>query len=520
MTAESYPVRVEASLDPRLSRWLWLVKWVLAIPHYLVLCLLWAAFFFLSIAAFFAILFTGRYPRSIFDFNVGVLRWTWRVQYYTYGALGTDRYPPFSLQELPDYPAHLAVEYPARLSRGLVLVKWWLLAIPQYLIVGLFAGGGTWAAWRLGSNDFNWAGGGLIGVLVLIAAIMLAVTGRYPPSLFDFILGLNRWVLRVAAYAALMTDAYPPFRLDIGGSEPGGQFSVPPPGAVSGPGTATGPGTAAGPGTARPATGPLVTGPGEPAHGSRPPVPPPARHGWTAGRVCSVVAGSVLALAATGLLTGAAGLAWAGQTQRQDGYLTSGTTTYTTRGYALTTESFGLHAGRWGWLSSAVGKVRVHIGAPGTAQPVFVGIAPASAATRFLAGTAYTTVTGIGDSTHYTSHLGSGQPAAPQQAGIWAAQVSGTGPQTLTWTPRDGDWMIVVMNRNAAPGLTVQASAGATVPALPWIAAGLLGGGLLLAVAGALLIAQAVRRASAPAPAGPAPAGQGPPAGAESGQAG
>jgi hypothetical protein len=262
MTAESYPVRVEASLDPRLSRWLWLVKWVLAIPHYLVLGLLWVAFFFLSIAAFFAILFTGRYPRSIFDFNVGVLRWTWRVQYYTYGALGTDRYPPFSLQELPDYPAHLAVEYPARLSRGLVLVKWWLLAIPQYIIVGLFAGGGAWAAWRLGSHDFNWAGGGLIGILVLIAAIMLAVTGSYPPSLFDFILGLNRWVLRVAAYASLMTDVYPPFRLDIGGSEPGGQFTVPPPGAGSDPGTAAGPEASW-----------LATGHGEPAHGTGPSVP-------------------------------------------------------------------------------------------------------------------------------------------------------------------------------------------------------------------------------------------------------
>ena len=239
MSSEVYPVRVEASLDPQLSRWLWLVKWFLAIPHYVALVFLWLAFVLLSIAAFFAILFTGRYPRAIFDFNVGVLRWTWRVQYYTYGALGTDRYPPFSLKELPDYPAHLAIDYPERLSRGLVLVKWWLLAIPQYIIVGLFVGGGTWAAWRLGSHDFNWGGGGLIGILVLIAAIVLAVTGRYPQPLFDFILGLNRWVLRVAAYAGLMTDRYPPFRLDMGGAEPGGRFSVPPPGPGTSPGTAT-----------------------------------------------------------------------------------------------------------------------------------------------------------------------------------------------------------------------------------------------------------------------------------------
>ncbi|MEU4659155.1 DUF4389 domain-containing protein [Streptomyces sp. NPDC023723] len=204
------PVRVDAVLDPPLSRWLWLVKWILIVPHYVVLVFLWTAAAVVSVLAFFAILFTERYPRALFDFNLGVLRWSWRVAYYAYGALGTDRYPPFSLGERPDYPARLDIAYPERLSRGLVLVKWWLLAIPHYVVIGFFLGG-----WHLG-----WWDGGLIAVLTLIAAVALAFTEKYPKGLFDLIIGLNRWVLRVAAYVMLMTDAYPPFRLDMGGSEP------------------------------------------------------------------------------------------------------------------------------------------------------------------------------------------------------------------------------------------------------------------------------------------------------------
>ena len=139
MSAATYLARVNARLDQPLSRWLWLVKWILVLPHYVVLVFLWLGFTVLSVVAGAAILVTGRYPRGIFDFDVGVLRWTWRVQYYAIGAFATDQYPPFSLEDDPGYPAQFDVEYPEQLSRGLVLVKWWLLAIPHYLIVALCA---------------------------------------------------------------------------------------------------------------------------------------------------------------------------------------------------------------------------------------------------------------------------------------------------------------------------------------------------------------------------------------------
>jgi hypothetical protein len=215
----TYPLRLTGELSPQLSRWLWLVKWLLAIPHFVVLIFLWIAFVVVSVVAFFAILFTGRYPRRLFDFNVGVLRWTWRVGFYSYSALGTDRYPPFTLKDVPDYPARLEVDYPESLSRGLVLVKWWLLAIPHYLGVGVFAGGAGAAVAGVG-DGWMWGPSGLVGLLVVYAGVALLFTGRYPKSLFDFVMGMNRWVFRVVAYAALMTDVYPPFRLDMGGEEP------------------------------------------------------------------------------------------------------------------------------------------------------------------------------------------------------------------------------------------------------------------------------------------------------------
>ena len=349
MSTSPYPVRVAAELDTGLTRWLWLLKWLLAIPHYVVLCFLWAAFVVLSVVAMVAIVVTGRYPRAIFDFNVGVLRWTWRVTYYAYGALGTDRYPPFTLAERPDYPAHLDIDYPEHLSRGLALVKWWLLAIPHYLVVGFFVGGGLWFGNR--ATEQTWPvvtwGGGLIGLLVLVAAVVLVFTGRYPQNIFDFVLGLNRWVIRVAAYAGLMTDVYPPFRLDLGSDEPGtarwslGTDTPPPDGPVAARSDLGSP-------SATDQAPPPPADPAPPTSTDQAPSGPSTRStpsSWSAGRVIAVVASCCVLLVSVGV--GAAGVALlvANGSLRQDGYLMSGAQTFSSPGYALTTDSVRLERG-------------------------------------------------------------------------------------------------------------------------------------------------------------------------------
>ncbi|MGA8544944.1 MAG: DUF4389 domain-containing protein [Mycobacterium sp.] len=217
---ENYPVRVRGDLDPALSRWQWLVKWLLAIPHYIVLLFLTIVVVVVWVIALFAILFTGKYPRALFDFSVGVMRWRWRVAFYALTALGTDKYPPFSLQSKAEYPADLEVDYPEHLSRGLVLIKWWLLAIPHYLILlAVFAGG--WRAFVMNQNEAVAAYflPPLIAILVVIAMVGLLFTGRYPKGLYDFVIGINRWGIRVRAYSTLLRDEYPPFRLDQGSPE-------------------------------------------------------------------------------------------------------------------------------------------------------------------------------------------------------------------------------------------------------------------------------------------------------------
>jgi hypothetical protein len=475
---ESYPVRVDASLDPALSRGWWLVKWLLLIPHVVVLTFLWLAFTVFSVVAFVAILVVGRYPRPLFDFNVGVLRWTWRVHYYGYGALGTDRYPPFTLADDPDFPAHLEIPYPRTLSRGLVLVKWWLLAIPQYLVLAVFLGGGIWLTtgwWADGSGRHDWwAFGGLIGLLVTVAGVMLLFTGRYPAPLFDFVLGMDRWVLRVAAYVALMTDAYPPFRLDMGGTDPGS------------------------PPSGRPATAPPVPAGAQDATAAE---PRGAGTGWTAGRVVSAVLGALLLLTGTGLVIAGGGLLWADRSQRDDaGYVWAPAVTLSTEEQALTSQAMLLEGNGLDWVvDDLLGDARIEVTPVNPDDRLFVGVGRTADVDAYLLRVGHDTIGPLGQRrdgvpTVAATVVGGPPPMPPGEAEFWVAKAGGTGPQVVDWRPSEGEWTVVVMRTDGGTGLTADARAGATLPGLAWLSAIVLGLGILVAAAGTLFLALAIPR--------------------------
>jgi hypothetical protein len=187
----SDPVIFDVEYPERLSRWMIFVKWLLAIPHFIIVYLLLIVAGVLQFIAFFAILFTKKWPRGLFDFTVQIYRWTGNV--YAYGVLLLrDEYPPFS-GEPAQYPVTLEVEYDENLSRWMIFVKW-LLAIPHYIVLAFL--------------------GLAASVVVLIAFFAILFTGRYPRGMFDFVVGTARWYVRVNAYAHwLMTDRYPPFSL-------------------------------------------------------------------------------------------------------------------------------------------------------------------------------------------------------------------------------------------------------------------------------------------------------------------
>ena len=338
---------------------------------------------------------------------MGVLRWSCRVAYYTYGGLGTDQYPPFSLADRPDYPARLEVDYPQHLSRGLVLVKWWLLALPHYLVLAFFVGGGWYVASGT-ANDSTPAlwGTGLIGLMVVIAAVVLLFTGRYPQSIFDLVLGMNRWVLRVAAYVAPTTHQYPPFRLDMGGADPVAARMALPGGGATQP------------------TVPVPRTSGCSPQPDASPSPTPQDGRWGAGRVITVVMAVLTFLLAGGLLTAGAMAALAGASLRDDqGYLMSRFTTLTAPGAAVASESLRLRSDASATLPRRLlGDAKVEVRAPDGAQ-VFVGLARTRDVTAYLSGVAHSTVvdaTPAGDRMPtYRYHAGGLPTDPPDQVDFW-----------------------------------------------------------------------------------------------------
>ena len=195
-----------------------------------------------------------------------------------------------------------------------------------------------------------------------------------------------------------------------------------------------------------------------------------------------------------GLLGGSGVALWA-QASRHGGYADLGTVSYSVPGYAIASDTIGLHLAA-GTASDLIGTVRIRVTQASGTTPVMVGVAPAGAAARYLAGVDYATVRGAaGHRGTYTEHAGSAPAVPPGQAGIWTAHASGPGTQALTWKVRSGDWVVVAMNADGSRPVSLRVNLAATLPALPWIAR-LLTGGVLFLIGGVLLIVVPVRRAS------------------------
>ncbi|MHB1833953.1 MAG: DUF4389 domain-containing protein [Solirubrobacteraceae bacterium] len=457
------------------SRALWLIKWLLVIPHYVLLFFLWIAFVVSAVSSFIAVLFTGRYPQSLFTFNVGVLRWSWRVAFYAFGANGTDRYPPFTLADVEDYPARLQIEYPTHQRRGLALIGWWLAGIPQYLIAGVFLGSGGGIGWTASTR--SWGGAawiGLIDLLVFCGVVVLLFRGRYPRGIFEFVLGLNRWALRVGAYAAVMTPEYPPFRVDPGEDEPGGLLTTSTATASEVPAQA--PGTPAAPSAGPPA------------------VEERGQFSWGPGRIALVIVAAIVALLSVGAIAaGGAGIVF-DQTQRNArGYLMTPYTSYSTNTYALVSAGYrGGSSNDWFVTRDLLGTVSVRVR---SASPVFVGIAPASAIQSYLGDVAR--AQGSTFATHDSAFhvFGGVRPISPpSDQSFWAASATGTGQHTLTWVPQNGNWRVVVMNSGASAGVSADVSVGARIPHLLTISIALLGAGVMLLILSTGAIVLALRR--------------------------
>ena len=296
--------------------------------------------------------------------------------------------------------------------------------------------------------------------------MVLLFRGAYPRSVFDLVLGLNRWVLRVCAYAALMTREYPPFRLDVGENDPGG--------------LSMGTGPAPGPSGQAAVAGEVA--------------PVRAEH-WGVGRVLAMVFGSLAVLVALAALAAGGAAVVFDQTQRDaDGYLMTGSTAYSTGTYALVSDSYRAGtAGDWFVARDLLGTVRIRVD---SRVPVFVGIGSAAVVDDYLAGVGHEVATRFDSkASDFRLHAGGAPSAPPTAEGFWAGQSVGAGRHTVTWVPASGDWRVVLMNADGSPGVAAVVAVGARVPDLLWIGVGVLAaGGLLLLIGGGAIHAAAARR--------------------------
>jgi hypothetical protein len=186
----AYPVEFEVDYPHAgISNWRPLLHWLMAWPHWFVLFFVWIAAFFAFVGAWFAILFTRRYPPGIFNFIVGVQRWGARVTGYTYWF--AEPYPAFSTDDDPSYPIRFRARYPeAGIARWRPLLQG-IMAFPHFFVL-----------WFVSIAGF---------VALFISFFAILFTGRYPPGLFNFIVGWQRWTQRVTGFTLLMTEEYPPF---------------------------------------------------------------------------------------------------------------------------------------------------------------------------------------------------------------------------------------------------------------------------------------------------------------------
>jgi hypothetical protein len=190
-----YPARLEFHGDRHIKRWRPLVQWLLAVPQLLIAGVLGTLRSVLILVSFFAVLFTRRIPRWLFDVIAMTIRYEWRTT--SYALFLHEDYPPFDFEPGAaddGVEPHTTVDlvYPEALARWKPLYKW-AIALPHYVVLMALA---------------------FSAVFVLVAGfVAVLLTGEYPAGARDYLVGFYRYNLRVQSYVGLLTDEYPPFSL-------------------------------------------------------------------------------------------------------------------------------------------------------------------------------------------------------------------------------------------------------------------------------------------------------------------